>query len=151
MLMTDAVIEARRKELEPLIGPTRAGWHAEACKVEHGDPALLWACRYREMANEAGLLEQQIAALTAERGYYAREALVALAGAGVCTPEAGYVNDGGPSLMGADIRRLAAQRDALTAELRAVVDFLRRIPGGAGRDAVCASAEAVLARAKGGA
>ncbi|HTU22498.1 MAG TPA: hypothetical protein VMG10_30955 [Gemmataceae bacterium] len=68
-MKTDEAIERERAALEPLIGPTRAGWYAEACCVEHDEPheKLLWACRYREMAMEAGQLEMKIAALQAER------------------------------------------------------------------------------------
>jgi NTP pyrophosphatase (non-canonical NTP hydrolase) len=59
---TDEEIDLERKWLELLIGPTRAGWYAEACEYEHGaDPGeLLWACRYREMAMEAGHLEERL-------------------------------------------------------------------------------------------
>lgn len=41
-----------------------------------------------------------------------REGLVVLAGA-VCTPEAGYKNDGGPSQFLSDIKQLRRQRDNL--------------------------------------
>jgi hypothetical protein len=61
-MKTDEEIERERAALEPLIGPTRAGWYAEACRFEYdADPdVLLWACRYREMAMEAGRLEQRL-------------------------------------------------------------------------------------------
>lgn len=52
-MKTDAQIKAERAALEPSLGPTRAGWYAEACKVEGEGGASLWACRYREMAREA--------------------------------------------------------------------------------------------------
>ncbi|HTU18910.1 MAG TPA: hypothetical protein VMG10_12695 [Gemmataceae bacterium] len=68
-MKTDEEIERERAALEPLIGPTRVGWYAEACRVEYDDPpdVVLWACRYREMAMEAGQLEMKIAELQAER------------------------------------------------------------------------------------
>lgn len=59
-MKTDEAIEQERQALEPLIGPTRAGWYAEACDVhpeKDGHDVTLWACRYREMAMEAGRLE----------------------------------------------------------------------------------------------
>ncbi len=61
-MKSDADIEAERVALEGLIGPTRAGWYAEACLVEYGDTseAALWKCRYQEMAMEAGRLEQEL-------------------------------------------------------------------------------------------
>lgn len=61
-MMTDQEIETTRSELEQLIGPTRAGWWAEACLLEydHHPDVLLWACRYREMAREAGRLEAEL-------------------------------------------------------------------------------------------
>lgn len=62
-MKTDAEIEAERLHLGPLIGPTRAGWYAEACKIEYADltGASLWSCRYREMAREAGSLRERLA------------------------------------------------------------------------------------------
>ncbi len=64
-MKTDEEIEAERAELEPLIGQTRAGWYAEACDVypeKDGHEPTLWACRYREMAMEAGRLESAVLA-----------------------------------------------------------------------------------------
>lgn len=65
----------------------------------------------------------------ARRDEYARAALIALAGSGICTPEKGYEKDGGPGLMAGDIKRLRAERDAareeaerLKAELAAECD-----------------------------
>jgi hypothetical protein len=55
---------------------------------------------------------EAIAHLTAERDAYASEALVAISGSGVNTPAAGYVKDGGPSQMAADIRRLRRVKNA---------------------------------------
>lgn len=60
-MKTDEAIEQERAALADLIGPTRAGWYAEACNVENPPDLtegneLLWACRYREMAREAGRL-----------------------------------------------------------------------------------------------
>jgi hypothetical protein len=57
--------------------------------------------------------------LTGERDAYAREALIALAGA-VCTPEKGFVADGGPGLMADCIRRLRDNRNALVEQLESV-------------------------------
>lgn len=64
-MKTDQDIEAERQWLEPLIGPTRAEWYAEACRVEYDAPhdVVLWACRFREMTMEAGRLEAENAAL----------------------------------------------------------------------------------------
>jgi hypothetical protein len=61
------VIEAEREWLEPLIGAQRASWYEEACQVDlHAHSGeLMWACRYREMAMEAGHLEERLAKLGA--------------------------------------------------------------------------------------
>lgn len=65
--MSDKEIEARRAWLEPIIGPTRAGWYAEACKMEAGKEydGVLWGCRYREVALKCGYLNDTIQALLA--------------------------------------------------------------------------------------
>ncbi len=62
-MKTDEEIERERSTLAELIGPTRAGWYAESCQVEYGDDsdAAIWKCRYREMAREAGRLEEEAA------------------------------------------------------------------------------------------
>ena len=46
-MKSDEEIERERAALEPLIGPTRAGWYAESCLVEYGDhsEAALWKLR----------------------------------------------------------------------------------------------------------
>lgn len=64
-MKTGAEIEREREALAALIGPTRAGWYAEACRVECGDSseAALWKCRCRELAREAGRLEAEAARL----------------------------------------------------------------------------------------
>lgn len=66
-MKSDEEIERERAALEPLIGPTRGKWYAEACKVEwdapHGE--LLWACRYRELAMALGQMEQSAKAIRA--------------------------------------------------------------------------------------
>jgi hypothetical protein len=74
-MKSDEEIERERAWLESLIGPSRAEWYAEACRVEYDDDPgkLLWACRYREMAREAARLEEELAELRAE--LYARRAL----------------------------------------------------------------------------
>lgn len=76
-------------------------------QVEAGDRAMA------TINNEAGKI-------LAQRDAYAREALVALAGAHVPTPEKGYVKDGGPGQLVGDIRALACERDRLRAALAAV-------------------------------
>lgn len=60
--MSDEEIEEQRAFLEPLIGPTRARWYAEACVMEseYSKEELLWSCRFREMAREVALLETDI-------------------------------------------------------------------------------------------
>lgn len=95
-MKTDAEIEAERQQMEPLIGPTRSGWYAEACDIypsKDGHPATLWACRYREMASECCRLEQDKAALVTEL----RAALVIV---GDLQP-----TDGGPQPFLADMER----------------------------------------------
>ncbi len=71
-MKTDEENEAERAELEPLIGPTRAGWYAEACDVypeKDGHEPTLWACRYREMAQAAGELAELIQHCWVHSGY----------------------------------------------------------------------------------
>lgn len=55
-MLSDQEIEEVRSWLEPLIGPTKAEWYAEACRVEYGDDhfTILWSCRVRELARDAG-------------------------------------------------------------------------------------------------
>lgn len=50
----DADIELFREAFAKVIGPTRAEWYAEACKMEcdANSEVLLWACRYREIVRE---------------------------------------------------------------------------------------------------
>lgn len=60
-MFTDAQIEEVRPAVEEFFGPTRAGWYAEACKLEPGQAsgeAMVWACRYRELAREAAALAE---------------------------------------------------------------------------------------------
>lgn len=81
--MTDEEIERERARLEALVGPTHAGWYAEACKagvLQDADEALreaggdvaallastnhnafLWACRCRELVRAAGHLAHELA------------------------------------------------------------------------------------------
>lgn len=49
-MKTDEEIERDCRALAPIVGPTHAGWYAEACRVEHDDPTavVMWACRVRE-------------------------------------------------------------------------------------------------------
>jgi hypothetical protein len=49
---------------------------------------------------------------------YAEAILVTLAGAGIPTPEKGYLEDGGPSLARADLQKLAAKARHLEAKLK---------------------------------
>lgn len=73
-MKSDAEIERERAALEPLIGPTRASWYAEACQMEIGREdadVLRWGCRYREMAREGGLLVEIIKDLVAACQYAA--------------------------------------------------------------------------------
>lgn len=58
-MKTDESIAQEKAFLEPLLGPTRSGWYEEACKLEIPDTpheVMIWACRFREMAMEAGKL-----------------------------------------------------------------------------------------------
>lgn len=57
-------------------------------------------------------MHAQAAETLRQRDAYAGKALIALAGA-VPTPEKGYIQDGGPEQMAADIRKLRRQRDSL--------------------------------------
>ena len=55
-MLSDEEIAQRVARMRETLGPTRAGWYEEACKLEYGHrpaEALLWACRYRELAREA--------------------------------------------------------------------------------------------------
>lgn len=86
--------------------------------------------RLRHLANEdpgncrldeVRLMATEIERLRAEVERYATEALLALAGV-VPTPEKGYGVDGGPGLMGSDIRRLRGEFEGL----REVVEYCKR-------------------------
>jgi hypothetical protein len=57
-VFTDAQIEEVRPAVEEFHGPTRAEWYAEACRMEPGTngEAMVWACRYRELARESATL-----------------------------------------------------------------------------------------------
>jgi hypothetical protein len=71
-------------------------------------------------------LRARVAELEAERDEYARVALVGLSGI-VGTPEKGYLRDGGPGQLAADLRTLRAK----VASLQAQLDLTRRhIPKG---------------------
>jgi hypothetical protein len=69
----------------------------------------------RDAADDRAVRAQQLAKLLSD------EAVIALSGAGCVTPDRGYIRaypDGaGPGELGADIRRLAAERDTLRAEV----------------------------------
>lgn len=69
----------------------------------------------RDAADDRAVRAQQLAKLLSD------EAVIALSGAQIPTPATGYIRaypDGaGPGQLGADIRRLAAERDAALAEL----------------------------------
>jgi hypothetical protein len=67
-------------------------------------------------ASELAALRAEVERVKGERDAYAREALIALAGA-VCTPEKGFVADGGPGLMADCIRRLRRKAEEDAAEL----------------------------------
>jgi len=52
-MLTDAEIAHVRSQIEPVVGPTYAGWYEEACKIQPGETdaphdVVLWACRARE-------------------------------------------------------------------------------------------------------
>ena len=66
----------------------------------------------RSLADVADALDGQRAELQAQCAAYARVIAGALAGA-VPVPERGYLQDGGPALAGADLRRLRAEYDRL--------------------------------------
>jgi hypothetical protein len=57
-MFTDVQIEEVRPAVEEFHGPTRAEWYAEACRMEPGadGEAMVWACRYRELARESAAL-----------------------------------------------------------------------------------------------
>lgn len=55
MGMTDEEIRVAVERYTPVLGPARAGWYGEACAMEAGGDnydAVVWACRYREVARE---------------------------------------------------------------------------------------------------
>lgn len=49
-MKTDEEIAREVAELSATVGPTHAGWYAEACRVEYTAPhdEVMWACRVRE-------------------------------------------------------------------------------------------------------
>jgi len=72
-MKTDDEIDRERAELAKHIGPTKAEWYAEACRIEkigEDRPRSPWAwpCRYQELARQAGttseLLRKLILALS---------------------------------------------------------------------------------------
>jgi hypothetical protein len=80
------------------------------------EDSLLHSLNHERARTGAAMAEA--AKLRAERDAYAFEALAALAGAGIGTPAAGYVKDGGPGLLASDIKRLAKERDAFRDAMR---------------------------------
>jgi len=68
-------------------------------------------------------------AMDALANAFSDEALTALAGARIVTPEQGYIKGfpqgGGPGQLGADIRRLASERDTARAELDAKCELIQ--------------------------
>lgn len=93
---------------------------ADAASFLAGQVILMGAAPpqvYAGMVRELMQLRARVAELEAERDEYARVALIGLSGI-VCTPEKGYLRDGGPGQLAADFRELRKRVAELEARER---------------------------------
>lgn len=121
-------------ELRTELQCAKEGWEADRLRAERLDKMrheLLDSFTAAEDISEKrrDLVDEfsgKLVAARKERDSYAREALVALAGSGICTPEKGFIADGGVSQMGALIRGLRQQRDCAVEGEEAASDLVCR-------------------------
>src|SRR5688500_5172645 len=91
---------------------------------EHKDDpcACGWASANDPETKLVAAIAERDAAIE-DRNEYAKSALVAIAAAGIPTPEAGYVKDGGWLQMAADIRRMRTEGRHID-KLNAAIDHV---------------------------